>query len=62
MQFLLRTIMALDPPTAINDVCILEFDFVAAGDSMSFDYIFASSEYPSDPNNPGGAYVNTHME
>ena len=48
-----------DPPTAINDVCILEFDFVAAGDSMSFDYIFASSEYPSDPNNPGGFYVNT---
>jgi gliding motility-associated-like protein len=29
----------------INDMCRLEFDFVPAGDSVKFDYIFASSEY-----------------
>jgi hypothetical protein len=29
----------------INDVTTLEFDFVAAGDSVSFEYVFASEEY-----------------
>ncbi|MFZ6051811.1 choice-of-anchor L domain-containing protein, partial [Halocola ammonii] len=29
----------------INDVTTLEFDFVAAGDSVWFDYVFASEEY-----------------
>ena len=29
----------------INDLCKLEFDFVPAGDSIKFDYVFASSEY-----------------
>jgi len=28
-----------------NDVCRLEFDFVPAGDSIKFDYVFASTEY-----------------
>lgn len=28
-----------------KDVCKLEFDFVPAGDSISFDYVFASTEY-----------------
>lgn len=29
-----------------NDAAILEFDFVATGSSVSFDYVFASEEYP----------------
>jgi|TARA_R110000737_G_scaffold50259_1_gene71216 gliding motility-associated-like protein len=30
----------------INDANVLEFDFVAIGDSMNFRYIFGSEEYP----------------
>ena len=30
---------------SINDVAVLEFDFVASSDTLSFDYIFGSSEY-----------------
>jgi gliding motility-associated-like protein len=37
--------------TSVNDGCILEFDFIAAGDSISFDYVFGSDEYE--------AWVNT---
>ena len=37
--------------SSINDVCILEFDFVAVGDSISFNYAFGSNEYLT--------YVNT---
>jgi gliding motility-associated-like protein len=29
-----------------NDAAILEFDFVATGSSVSFEYVFASEEYP----------------
>ena len=29
------------------DKCILEFDFIPLGDSIKFDYVFASSEYQS---------------
>lgn len=29
----------------INDQCVLEFDFVPAGDTLKFSYIFASEEY-----------------
>lgn len=29
-----------------NDACVLEFDFRAAGDTVKFDYVFASEEYP----------------
>jgi gliding motility-associated-like protein len=28
------------------DACVLEFDFKAAGDTVKFDYVFASEEYP----------------
>jgi gliding motility-associated-like protein len=28
-----------------NDACRLEFDFVPAGDTVKFDYVFASTEY-----------------
>jgi len=30
---------------SLNDLCRLEFDFVPAGDSIKFDYVFASTEY-----------------
>ncbi len=29
----------------LNDLCKLEFDFVPAGDSIKFDYVFGSTEY-----------------
>jgi gliding motility-associated-like protein len=28
------------------DKCVLEFDFIPAGDTIKFDYVFASEEYP----------------
>jgi gliding motility-associated-like protein len=31
--------------SAVNDLCILEFDFVATGDSVKFNYAFGSDEY-----------------
>ena len=31
---------------SINDAAVLEFDFVAQGDSMNFKYMFGSEEYP----------------
>src|SRR5690554_590993 len=37
----LSTVLAGD----LNDVCFLEFDCLPAGDSISFDYVFASTEY-----------------
>lgn len=36
---------SLVPGTNLRDVCYLQFDFVPTGDSISFDYVFASSEY-----------------
>jgi hypothetical protein len=29
-----------------NDACILEFDFVPTGDTVKFNYVFGSEEYP----------------
>ncbi|HET8574475.1 MAG TPA: choice-of-anchor L domain-containing protein [Edaphocola sp.] len=29
-----------------EDACVLEFDFVPAGDTIKFDYVFGSEEYP----------------
>ena len=31
--------------SSVNDLCVLEFDFDPAGDYVSFNYIFGSSEY-----------------
>ena len=31
--------------SSVNDVAILEFDFIATGDTMSFNYSFGSDEY-----------------
>jgi gliding motility-associated-like protein len=54
-----------------HDACVLEFDFVPMGDTLSFNYVFASDEYPnyvcssyadvfgylvSGPNPAGGLY------
>lgn len=30
---------------SVNDLCVLEFDFVATGDSVKFNYVFGSDEY-----------------
>lgn len=35
-----------NPGIAANDAAILEFDFTPLGDSVRFDYIFGSEEYP----------------
>lgn len=35
-----------------NDACVLEFDFIPAGDTIKFDYVFASEEY----NGPHGNF------
>lgn len=32
---------------AINDAVSIEFDFIPVGDSVSFNFVFASEEYPS---------------
>ena len=31
----------------INDAAVLEFDFVPTGDSLEFEFVFASDEYPN---------------
>lgn len=31
--------------SSVNDICALEFDFVATGDSIKFNYFFGSNEY-----------------
>lgn len=40
-------------PNTITNGVVLEFDFIATGDSVSFQYLFASEEYPNDY---GGSY------
>jgi len=37
---------ALIPGFPVNDIAILEFDFVPSDDTLSFEYVFASEEYP----------------
>jgi gliding motility-associated-like protein len=38
--------------SSVNDLCILEFDFEAGGDSISFNYVFGSDEYLEWVNSP----------
>lgn len=49
-------LIALQPPGIdIFDGGVLEFDFIPTGDTISFNYVFASEEYPefAPPNNSG---------
>jgi gliding motility-associated-like protein len=43
-------IVLLNPSNSFNDCVVLEFDFVATGDSVKFNYVFASEEYPEFAN------------
>ena len=36
----------LSSPSPTRDRCILDFDFVTIGDTVKFDYVFGSEEYP----------------
>ena len=38
--------LLLIEPAGINDACVIEFDFIPAGDTISFQYMFGSEEYP----------------
>jgi len=38
--------LSLITTLSINNICILEFDFVPLGPEIKFDYVFASEEYP----------------
>ncbi|MFH2143717.1 MAG: choice-of-anchor L domain-containing protein, partial [Bacteroidota bacterium] len=66
---------AIVTPDVTTDVTILEFDFIPAGDTLKFDFIFCSEEYPeyvfsfndvfafflSGPNPSGGNYTNYNI-
>ncbi len=68
-------LQSLTPGNAINDVTILEFDFQPLTDTVKFEYVFASEEYPeyvcnfndvfgffvTGPNPAGGNYVNKNF-
>lgn len=61
---------------SVNDQVIIEFDFIPQGDTLTFNYVFASEEYPeyvcggvndvfgffiSGSNPAGGTYVNENI-
>ena len=63
-------------PGTVYDPCVLEFDIVPQGDTLSFKYVFASEEYPefvcsqfndvfgffiSGPNPAGGMFANKNI-
>ncbi|MGM0625323.1 MAG: choice-of-anchor L domain-containing protein, partial [Bacteroidota bacterium] len=54
-------LQALIPGYSVNDAAILEFDFIPASDSLVFDFIFGSEEYPewvgSDYNDVFGFFL-----
>lgn len=37
---------AINPGFELNDAAVLEFDFIPTGDSLQFNYVWASEEYP----------------
>lgn len=39
-------LLASGSAVTTRDACILEFDFIPAGDTIKFDYVFGSEEYP----------------
>ncbi|MFM7729719.1 MAG: choice-of-anchor L domain-containing protein, partial [Flavobacteriales bacterium] len=40
----------------LNNTAILEFDFIPTGDSLSFNYVFSSEEYPEFVNSINDAF------
>ncbi len=42
----LSTMLAGSTTTSTNNACVLQFQFVPAGDTVKFDYVFGSEEYP----------------
>ena len=40
--------MADITPNTLTNGAVLEFDFIATGDTLNFNYMFASEEYPAD--------------
>ena len=44
--------LAMISGATVNTVCKLEFDFIPNGDTVLFEYIFASEEYPEYVNTP----------
>ncbi len=42
----LSTMLAGSTTTNTNNACVLQFQFVPAGDTVKFDYVFGSEEYP----------------
>ncbi len=63
----LTALASIGGPVTTLDACVLEFDFKADGDTVSFKYVFGSEEYPGYTCSPyndvfgffisGGAYV-----
>ncbi|WP_306641998.1 choice-of-anchor L domain-containing protein [Sanyastnella coralliicola] len=45
-----------NPGDNFNDAAILEFDFVAQGDSVEFNYVWSSDEYPEYVNSINDAF------
>ncbi|MFP4662792.1 MAG: choice-of-anchor L domain-containing protein [Bacteroidales bacterium] len=43
-------LQALIPSHSVNDAAILEFDFMPASDTLQFEYIFGSEEFPEFAN------------
>lgn len=61
LQDMLNTITPPGSTWPINDKSVIEFDFIATGDSVKFNYIFASYEYSgytcSNFNDPFGFFL-----
>lgn len=71
-----NTILSSIAGVTTNDAAVLQFDFIPLGDTLKFDYVFASEEYNvyvgggvndvfafllSGPNPAGGNYVNANL-
>ena len=54
-------LVGMDTTVAISNTVVIEFDFEAVGNSIEFDYVFASNEYPdyacSDYNDIFGFFI-----
>lgn len=52
-DLLAASLLSNPSTTGINDAAILEFDFIPTGDSLQFDFVFASEEYLEFVTQPG---------